>query len=98
MPVAGVVVNGGLNAWFAHTTFKRAQQAYRLRFLTEKYGLNPAVWSPDVLDAEASELPLIDEIVDAELALGPEGEERAEPIASDPEVDPGGRDGPDRGQ
>ncbi len=68
VPVAGVVINGGFNARFAHSTFRRAQEAYRLRFLTEKYGLDPASWAPDAVDAEVVDLPLVDEIVDAEIA------------------------------
>jgi len=95
VPIVGVAVNGGLNAWFAHSTFKRAQQAYRLRFLTEKYGLDPAVWSPDVIDVEATDLPMVDEIVDAELALDADVDGRAEPIIQEPEVDPE-EDEPDR--
>jgi hypothetical protein len=68
VPVAGVVINGGLNARLAQNTFKRAQDAYRLRFLTEKYGLDAASWAPDVIDAEVTDMPLIDEIIDAEIA------------------------------
>ena len=36
VPVAGVAIRGGLDVRFAQNTFKRAQRAYRLRFLTEK--------------------------------------------------------------
>ena len=68
VPIAGVVVNGGMNAFLANNTFRSAQQAYRLRFLTEKYGLDAENWSPDMVDAEFTDLPLIDEIVEAELA------------------------------
>ncbi len=82
VPFAGVAINGGLNAWLAHNTFRRAQHAYRLRFLTEKYGLNPDAWSPDVVDAEVTDFPLVDEIVEAELsAWNPDsdsGERRGE--------------------
>lgn len=67
VPVVGAVVNGGLNARLAQNTFNRAQTAYRLRFLTEKYGLDPLAWAPDILDVELSEMPLVDEILDAEL-------------------------------
>lgn len=68
VPVAGAVINGGLNARLAQNTFNRAQAAYRLRFLAEKYGLDPSEWAPDVLDLEFTEMPLVDEIVDAERA------------------------------
>lgn len=68
VPVLGAVVNGGLNARIAHLTFERAQQAYRLRFLTEKYGLDAGEWTPVVDSAEVVEIPLVDEVLDAELA------------------------------
>ncbi|MEP7178717.1 MAG: EcsC family protein [Pseudonocardiales bacterium] len=67
VPVAGVVINAGLNARLARNTFIRAQDAYRLRFLTEKYELDAASWAP-VSGAEVTDLPLIDQIVDAEIA------------------------------
>jgi hypothetical protein len=63
-----LLVNGGLNARLAQNTFKRAQDAYQLRFLTEKYGLDPESWAPDVIDAEVTDMPLVDEILDAEIA------------------------------
>ena len=68
VPVAGVVLNSGLNASLAQNTFSRAQQAYRLRFLSEKYDMNPDSWSPDVLDVEVTDLPLVDEILEAEVS------------------------------
>lgn len=76
VPVAGVVINGGLNARLAHSTFRRAQDAYRLRFLTEKYGLDPASWAPDIVGTEAVDLPMVDEIVEAEI------------VAERPEIEP----------
>jgi hypothetical protein len=82
VPVAGVVINGGLNARLARNTFNRAQDAYRLRFLTEKYELDAASWAPDVSDAEVTDLPLIDEIVDAEIASETPDENHPEPDRS----------------
>jgi hypothetical protein len=68
VPIAGAVINGGLNAQIVHKTFARAQQAYRLRFLTEKYDLDPTQWAPNVVDADFTEVPLVDELVDVEFA------------------------------
>ncbi len=68
VPVVGAVINGGLNARIAAKTFDRAQQAYRLRFLTEKHGLDAARWAPRAADAQPAGIPLIDELIDAELA------------------------------
>lgn len=69
VPVAGAVINGGLNARLAQNTFNRAQAAYRLRFLTEKYGLDASRWAPEVIDVESAQSPLIDVIVESELAI-----------------------------
>lgn len=65
VPVLGAVVNGGLNARIAHQTFERAQQAYRLRFLTEKHDLDAAQWAPVVVPGDAVDIPLVDEVLDA---------------------------------
>ncbi|MDQ2628168.1 MAG: EcsC family protein [Actinomycetota bacterium] len=67
VPVLGAVVNGGLNARIAQRTFERAQQAYRLRFLTEKYDLDPGRWAPVVDPGGDIDIPLVDEMLDAEL-------------------------------
>jgi hypothetical protein len=71
IPLAGAVVNSGMNAWFVQRTFERAQHAYRLRFLTEKYNLDPTHWAPDIVDTESTDIPLIDEFIEDELSLGP---------------------------
>jgi len=71
VPVLGVVINGGMNYQLANQTFRRSMQAYRLRFLTEKYGLNPTLWTQnfDSADAQSNgdELPRVDDIAEAEL-------------------------------
>lgn len=75
VPIAGTVINGGLNARIAHNTFERAQRAYRLRFLTEKYDLDPVAWAPEVVDVEVTDVPLIDELLQEQLLLGPSTED-----------------------
>lgn len=67
VPVLGAVLNGGLNARIVHMTFERAQQAYRLRFLTEKHDLDAGQWAPVVDCDGVIDIPLIDEVLDAEL-------------------------------
>lgn len=67
VPIVGAVVNGGLNARIAHRTFERAQHAYRLRFLTERHDLDAARWAPVVASGGAVDIPLVDEVIDAEL-------------------------------
>jgi EcsC protein family len=72
VPVLGVLINGGLNYQQADQTFRRAMQAYRLRFLTEKYGLDPAQWTASFGEPEPAggrdDLPRVDDILEAELA------------------------------
>lgn len=67
IPVVGAVLNGGFNARLAHLTFTRAQQVYRLRFLTEKYGLDAARWAPPAVAGETVQVPLVDEVLRATL-------------------------------
>ena len=71
IPVVGVAINGGLNAKMASDTVNRAHTVYRLRFLTEKYELDPESWRPEVIpediDKRTTDLPMIDDIVEAEL-------------------------------
>lgn len=78
IPVVGVAINGGLNAKMANDTVERAHTAYRLRFLTEKYGLDASAWQPATAVPEdstgASSLPLIDKVVEAEAVGAPQTE------------------------
>lgn len=66
VPVAGVLINAGLTAELTNRTFRRATDAYRLRFLSDKYGLNPADWltkeDMELQDREA--VPRIDQVVE----------------------------------
>jgi hypothetical protein len=78
VPVLGAAVNGGLNARIAHTTFERAQQAYRLRFLTEKHDLDAGRWAPVVSGNDVIDLPLVDEVLDASAGRRQSGDEDAQ--------------------
>jgi hypothetical protein len=44
VPVAGIIINGGMSAQMADQTYRRAREIYRLRFLSEKYDLDPRAW------------------------------------------------------
>lgn len=44
VPFVGVVINGGLSANMTKQVYQRAEDVYRLRFLSEKYGLDPDEW------------------------------------------------------
>lgn len=50
VPVAGVLINAGLSAQMADTAYRSARDAYRLRFLSEKYGVDPMAWVADQPD------------------------------------------------
>ena len=47
VPVAGVFINAGLSAQMADGTYRNARDVYRLRFLSEKYGIDPDDWAED---------------------------------------------------
>lgn len=51
VPVAGVLINAGLSAQMADSAYRSARDAYRLRFLSEKYGIDPGGWGPDDPDS-----------------------------------------------
>ncbi|GAB3116568.1 hypothetical protein GCM10027055_26240 [Janibacter alkaliphilus] len=50
VPVAGVLLNASVNAGLVNQTFKQAEAVYRLRFLSEKYGIDPAEWRREQAD------------------------------------------------
>lgn len=73
VPVAGAVINGGMNAHYVRNTFARAEHAYRLRFLTEKYDLDPTLWVKG-LDKDVAlghlDIPLADVILEEKFGPG----------------------------
>ena len=64
VPIAGILINGGMSAQMASQTYRRARDVYRLRFLSDKYGIDPSTWvvgnelepSDDVIGAALDEL------------------------------------------
>lgn len=78
VPIVGTIINGGLNARIAYQTFDRAQRAYRLRFLTEKYDLDPKAWAPEVVETEVIDIPRVDELLEEQLGLDPDEEDPGE--------------------
>jgi hypothetical protein len=75
VPVAGAVLNAGVNAGLVRQAFRRAEAVYRLRFLSEKYDIDPAEWlgefpaGHDQAD-EAEHVVQVDEELDAEVERG----------------------------
>jgi hypothetical protein len=69
VPLAGVVINGSVNAGLTHQTFRRAEAVYRLRFLSEKYGIDPGEWRRDDLagSEEAEDVVQVDTELEAEI-------------------------------
>lgn len=47
VPVAGVLMNAALSAQMADSAYRSARDAYRLRFLSEKYGIDPMAWATE---------------------------------------------------
>lgn len=68
VPVAGVLISGGVNLQLVRRVHDAAAQAYRLRFLTEKYQLDAVPTAAVVLhpsDSEVEEPVLqVDELLD----------------------------------
>ena len=79
VPFAGVVINGSVNAGLTHQTFRRAEAVYRLRFLSEKYCIDPGEWRRDDL-AGSEEAEEAEDVVqvDAELEAEIEREQGSE--------------------
>jgi hypothetical protein len=69
VPVAGAVINASVNAGLTSQTFRRAEAVYRLRFLSEKYGIDPAEWRRDAPAGsdEAEDVVQVDEELEAEI-------------------------------
>lgn len=47
VPVLGVGISAALSANITRTAYDRAEDVYRLRFLSDKYGIDPAEWMAD---------------------------------------------------
>jgi hypothetical protein len=67
VPVAGVLISSGVNLQLLHRVHHAAIQAYRLRFLTEKYGLDAPASTAVVLSG--AELGDDEEVVQIEELL-----------------------------
>ena len=65
VPIVGAALNAAVNAGLVNQTHRRAEAVYRLRFLSEKYGIEPAEWHRE-MPAEAAEAEDV-VLVDAEL-------------------------------
>ncbi|KRA37912.1 hypothetical protein ASD81_04300 [Nocardioides sp. Root614] len=93
VPVAGAVLNASVNAGLVHQTFRRAEAVYRLRFLSEKYGIDPAEWRRDApTDLDASEdVVQVDEALEwqekkVHHSMPPGGAFPSVEVAADPEI------------
>lgn len=76
--VAGAVLNAGLNANLVNQAFRRAEAVYRLRFLSEKYAIDPNEWRRDspVEPDGTEDIVRVDEKLEAEIE-GEQGRESA---------------------
>ncbi len=69
VPVAGAVLNAGVNAGLVNQAFRRAEAVYRLRFLSEKYSIDPAEWRREfpIGSDEVEDVVQVDEELEAEI-------------------------------
>jgi hypothetical protein len=76
VPVAGALINAGVNAGLIRQAFRRAEAVYRLRFLSEKYGIDPAEWCREFPTGsdEAEPVVQVDEELEAEVKRDPSRE------------------------
>ncbi len=83
VPLVGIALNATMSAQLTDQTFRRAQAVYRLRTLSETYGINPDEWMASASPAgakaaESEDEPLIDvvEVLEAERTQDQNGEQR----------------------
>lgn len=74
VPFAGIAIASALNANLTRTLYQRADDIYRVRFLTEKYGLDTDAWlqgfSDDTaFDGSSEQILDIMELLDEERAI-----------------------------
>lgn len=72
VPFVGIGINAALNANMTRHAYQRAEDVYRLRFLSEKYGVDPRDWLDGVEFARSdpdggAELPDVVEILEEEI-------------------------------
>ncbi|GAB4010706.1 EcsC family protein [Nocardioides ultimimeridianus] len=85
VPIAGIALNAGVNAGLVNQTFKQAEAVYRLRFLSDKYGIDPAAWQRDQIGQTTDAEDVVQ--VDEELAWVVEHDHPAGALGSRPEPD-----------
>jgi hypothetical protein len=63
------VLNFAANAGLVNQSFRRAEAVYRLRFLSEKYDIDPAEWRREVPvgSDEVEDVVQVDEELEAEV-------------------------------
>jgi hypothetical protein len=69
VPVAGAVLNAAANAGLVNQSFRRAETVCRLRFLSEKYDIDPAEWCGEfpIGSDEVEDVVQVDEELEAEI-------------------------------
>lgn len=68
VPAIGVAISATMSANATKTTYERAEDAYRLRFLSDKYGIDPSDWvtglPPDDDDSDDEDVIDVVELID----------------------------------
>jgi len=76
VPAIGVAISATMSANSTKTTYERAEDAYRLRFLSDKYGIDPGDWvtglPPDDEDSDDEDVIDVAEIMDEINAAQPD--------------------------
>ena len=86
VPFVGVALNGGLSANMTKQVYQRAEDVYRLRFLSDKYGIDPDDWVSSAVNLDdgsgpVGAIPSVIEVLEEETAA-----ERSESSALDDRV------------
>ena len=65
VPIAGAVVNSALSAHLADQTLRRAQAVYRLRALSDRYGIDPSEWvAGDLVEPTGDEVEAVVDVAE----------------------------------
>jgi hypothetical protein len=77
IPIVGIGLNAVLSAELTERTFRRAGAVYRLRFLSERYGIDPENWLRDLDDSAAinEDIVDVDDLLQEEIMEAPEHDE-----------------------
>lgn len=84
VPVVGIAINAGMSAQMVDSAYRSARDVYRLRYLSEKYDLDPRTWTADQSGSHSDSDPLDDAMAElSDHAVEAEGGQREHLIPDD---------------